>query len=145
MEPASRPINRGYGFAGHQIDLMFGVECFGSEPQLIETAVASEIGSGEGRALVACNRLVADHHGADVVDPIEHLPPHHAGAERDSARLARRLRRTSRYLSDRVTAGRGSAANAVASRSGTRRLASSRILALPLLLRRSEPGGKTST
>ena len=49
---ACRSIDRGYGFAGQQLDFLLGIKRVRSEPQLVETAVAGEVGFGEGRALV---------------------------------------------------------------------------------------------
>ena len=44
QQPAFGPVDRGYGFARQEVDLMLGVEGLRPEPQLVEVALAGEVG-----------------------------------------------------------------------------------------------------
>ena len=61
-QPAFGPVDRGHGLAGQDLDLMLGVEGLRPEPELVEAAVAGEVGFRKRRALIGRNRLVADHY-----------------------------------------------------------------------------------
>ena len=64
LQAAPAPVDRGDTLAGDEVDPMGFVKRLRPQPQIVEPAVAGEIGFRQGRALVGQGRLVADQQDA---------------------------------------------------------------------------------